>query len=86
MTRTDLKNKLANYYHESWSYWMKYLFQNSTLNNDGTVTIPSELVRRWKRQSSVDFKDLSVKEKDIDLDEADNLIKLLPIWKEEKNE
>ncbi len=32
--------KYASIAHEQWSDWMKYLFEKSTKNTDGTVTIP----------------------------------------------
>lgn len=67
---------LADYAHHSWSGWMAYLFEKSTLNPDGSVTIPKELVDRWKRQLSTDYKNLPNGEKESDRDEARNILEL----------
>lgn len=72
-----LKEKLADLCHNQWSGWMKYLFSKSTFNEDGSVTIPKELVSRWQRQLYTDYINLSDSEKESDLKEADKFIKLL---------
>lgn len=46
----DVREKLAEYAHNAWSGWMKYLFDKSIINNDGTCTIPKWAVERWQRQ------------------------------------
>ena len=43
-----LKEQFASQAHEQWSHWMKHLFKVSEENEDGSVTIPKELVDRWK--------------------------------------
>lgn len=62
--------KLAGYAHEAWSGWMRYLFEKSAENPDGSVTIPAELVKRWRRQLETPYEDLPEKEKDSDRIEA----------------
>lgn len=49
----------ASYAHDAWSGWMKYMFSLSNENDDGSVTIPVELVARWKRQMDTSYYDLS---------------------------
>ena len=73
----DIREKFAEYAHDAWSGWMKYLFRKSTLNDDGTVTIPKWAVDRWQRQASTAYKDLSEKEKDNDRDEADFMFEII---------
>jgi hypothetical protein len=70
------REQLADYAHDAWSGWMEYLFEKSKENSDGSVTIPTELVKRWKRQLNTSYKDLSEKEKNSDRDEADKMIKI----------
>lgn len=70
------KDKVANLCHEQWSGWMIYLFGKSNQNPDGSVTIPKDLVDRWKRQLNTPYTELSAKEKDSDKIEADKFIKL----------
>ncbi len=68
-----MREKLAALAHEQWSGWMKYLFSKSTLNDDGSVTIPADLARRWARQVCTKYEALSEKEKESDRKEADKV-------------
>lgn len=74
---SDLKIRLANLCHKQWSGWMKYLFDKSIKNEDGTVTIPKWAVDRWERQVNTDYKDLSKEERESDIKEARKFIKLI---------
>jgi len=69
--------KLAEYAHKAWSGWMQYLFEKSTENEDGTVTIPKWAVDRWKRQANTDYKDLPESEKVSDREEARKIMDTL---------
>lgn len=69
--------KLADIQHEIWSHWMKYLFEVSTLNKDGSVTIPADKVKRWKRQMNTHYLDLPSDEKKSDLEQARKVIAVL---------
>ena len=71
------REQLADYAHKAWSGWMDYLFSNSVLNDEGTVTIPKDLVDRWKRQIDTDYADLSDKEQSSDLKEADKILDIV---------
>jgi len=72
-----LREKLAKYAHDAWSGWMKYLFEKSTKNPDGTVTIPKWAVDRWTRQMNTDYWDLSQDERESDRKEADKIIDIM---------
>lgn len=74
---TTLREQLADYAHASWSGWMKYLFDKSTQNEDGSVTIPASLVERWQRQMSTEYPDLPEEEKLSDLVEADRIMEVI---------
>ena len=65
---------LAEYAHNAWSGWMKYLFNLSKHNLDESVTIPKELVDRWKRQLSTSYEELPEHEKESDQVEAKKII------------
>ena len=67
---TELVEFLADYAHGAWSDWMKYMFGKSTINADGTCTIPAGLVQRWQRQMNTFYADLSETEKESDRNEA----------------
>jgi len=72
-----LIEKLADYAHEAWSGWMKYLFEKSSSSEDGSVTIPKELVDRWTRQLETPYEDLSEEEKASDRKEAYKMLNIV---------
>jgi hypothetical protein len=74
---TDLTEKLADLAHRQWSGWMEYLFEKSTLNDDGTVTIPKWAADRWKRQVETAYADLPEEEKESDREEARRVIEAI---------
>lgn len=76
----ELSQVFADYVHKSWSKWMRYLFQQSTRNEDGTVTIPKEFVDRWTRQMDTNYEDLSASEQLSDIDEAYEIIAIFDDW------
>lgn len=69
--------KLADVQHEIWSHWMKYLFEVSVQNDDGTVTIPADKVENWKRQMVTRYADLSSKEQESDIEQAQKVVAAL---------
>jgi len=73
----NLFEQLAKLSHEQWSKWMKYLFEKSVLNLDGTITIPEWAVERWKRQINTTYLELSEEEKQSDREEATKVMALI---------
>jgi hypothetical protein len=73
------RDLLAEYAHQAWAGWMKYMFSKGTLNPDGTITIPDWAVTRWTRQMLTDYADLPESEKVSDLEEADKMITIARI-------
>lgn len=73
----ELVEQLADYAHEAWSGWMKYLFRLSDMNTDGTITIPVKLVTRWFFQTKTKYKDLSEDMKLSDRKEAEKMIAIM---------
>lgn len=67
---------LAALEHDQWAGWMRYLFDRSSLNPDGSVTIPAELVRRWGRQMRIEYEDLPAGERESDRVEARKVLSL----------
>lgn len=72
-----LREELAEYAHDAWSGWMRYLFEKSTKNDDGTVTIPSWAVERWTRQMNTPYDELPEEEKESDRAEADRMLEIV---------
>lgn len=71
------REQLADYAHEAWSGWMRYLFTKSTRNADGTVTIPAWAVERWERQVATPYAQLPDGEKASDRTEADRMLAIV---------
>ncbi len=69
-----LREKLAELAHNQWARWMEYLFSKGTFNEDGTWTMPSWAVRRWKRQMETPYSELSESEQDSARSEADKFL------------
>lgn len=67
-------DKIAAIQHQIWSHWMKYLFEVSVQNEDGSVTIPASKVNRWKCQMNTSYDDLSDSEKLSDIEQAMKVI------------
>ncbi len=74
---SDLLEKLANYEHNRWSRWQKYLHSCSIKNSDGSITIPKDKVDRWERQLNTNYDELSEEEKESDRKEAIRIIAIL---------
>jgi hypothetical protein len=72
-----LREKLAEYAHEAWSRWMRYLFSKSIVNSDGSVTILVSLVKRWARQMNTDYLMLLNSEQQSDILEADKMLSII---------
>ena len=72
-----VRENLAKYAHNAWSGWMRYLFEKSIFNNDGTVTIPKWAVSRWQRQANTLYAQLPENEKQSDRAEANNILDAL---------
>jgi hypothetical protein len=70
-------DEIADLQHEIWSHWMRYLFEVSLQNDDGTVTIPADKVERWKRQIITKYVDLSDNEQNSDLEQARKIVDLI---------
>ena len=83
MKYNDLIEQLANYEHDRWTRWQKYLFSKCILKDDGSLIIPKEFVDRWSRQTNANYTNLSNEEKEYDRKEA---IKILNLIKESKHE
>lgn len=76
--------KLADIEHSRWSKWQKYLHEQCVKNDNGSLTIPYELVIKWQKQMTTPYAELTEKEKKSDrdlviedLDKLRDIVKLL---------
>lgn len=81
-TRQTCREALAEYAHEAWSGWMKYLFGKTEtserfFSGEIVVVIPRWAVDRWQRQMNTPYADLPESEKESDRAEADKMLAIL---------
>ncbi|UYK72914.1 hypothetical protein [Xanthomonas sacchari] len=69
--------ELAAIEHKRWAHWQSYLHSLCSLQNDGSLVIPSQLVERWERQIATTYKNLSEDEKESDRDQVREYLKVI---------
>lgn len=72
----ELIEQLAAIEHERWSHWQRYLHSKCFKNNDGSLTIPANLVERWSKQIHTEYYNLTEDEKESD---REQVMKYLPL-------
>lgn len=81
-----MKNKredLANYAHEAWAGWMKYMMSKcvALVPDDKSepvkVAVPRALYDRWKFQVETNYADLPEEMKPSDRNEADKILAIV---------
>lgn len=75
--REDLLEALAALEHERWSHWQRYLHSKCIPGEDGSLTIPAELVTHWTAQISTPYADLSETEKESDREQVRQSLELI---------
>jgi hypothetical protein len=61
---------LAAIEHERWSRWQRHMHKQGKIESDGSLRIPSELVRRWEQEMATPYSGLSEAAKDSDRDQV----------------
>jgi hypothetical protein len=61
---------LAAIEHERWAHWQQYLHSQCVRQEDGSLTIPVELVSRWQAQINAPYAELSEREKSSDREQV----------------
>ena len=79
-----VREQLANYAHESWSGWMKYMFGKSIpykpekiQAEEGALIIPKWAVDRWTYQMNRVYNELPEDMKETDRKEADKILEII---------
>lgn len=63
---SELLEELASVEHERWSHWQRYLHSRCIRGEDGSLTIPPDLVDQWTTQIETEYPNLSEMEKESD--------------------
>lgn len=82
--KDELREDLAEYAHEVWSGWMKYMlddvrsFEASTgIGSAKMLVLRNKWVERWRRLMNTSYADLSESEKQSDREEADKMLEII---------
>ncbi len=73
----ELIEKLAAIEHARWARWQGYMHSQCVKNDDGSLTIPAELVERWQRQIDTPYLALTEKEKESDREQVDTYLPVI---------
>ena len=72
-----LLEQCASIEHARWAKWQAYMHSKCTKNDDGSLTIPAELVARWQKQIDTHYDELSEEEKDSDREQVQAYLPLV---------
>ena len=74
-TKVGIREQVAEIQHDKiWAHWTKYQFSKCVQNEDGSLTIPADLVDRWRRQAETPYSELTEEEKESDRHQADKVL------------
>lgn len=75
-----LIDELAAIEHGRWAHWQRYVHDKGQRQTDGSIILPADLVDRWERQISTEYKDLTNEEKESDREQVRKYLPLLTRW------
>ncbi|MFJ3958886.1 hypothetical protein [Arthrobacter sp. NPDC090010] len=61
---------LAAIEHERWAHWQQYVHDQCERQDDGSLVIPADLVRRWQEQIETPYSGLSDEEQESDREQV----------------
>lgn len=77
LAREELLEALATVEHERWAHWQRYLHSKCIPGDDGSLTIPADLVERWTVQITTPYDGLSEVEKESDRDQVRKTLEVI---------
>jgi hypothetical protein len=73
----SLIETLAAAEHDRWSHWQRYMHEQCRPSDDGSLTIPPNLVARWTKQMSAPYSELTEDEKESDREQVRRYIPII---------
>lgn len=70
LNRQDVLDRLAEIEHERWAHWQRFVHDSCHEQEDGSLVIPVEMVRRWERQIATPYSELTEAERDSDIEQV----------------
>jgi hypothetical protein len=72
-----LMERLASVEHERWAHWQRYVHEQCTRAEDGSLVIPAELAQRWAVQIATPYARLTEVEKESDREQVRRYLPIL---------
>lgn len=60
--------------HDIWAHWMNYFFTQCVEQPDGSLVVPADKVKRWKRLANTSFMALTEEEAKSDYEIAEQYL------------
>ena len=73
----QIVEQLASKEHERWAHWQSYVHGKGQRQPDGSLLIPAEFVRKWERQISTQYSQLTEAEKESDREQVRKYLPLI---------
>lgn len=77
MNEQELIERLADKEHASWARWMTYLFSQCEKQEDGSLRIPSALVKHWQQEIDTPYSELPERYKQSDRNEVAHILPII---------
>ncbi|WP_334001379.1 hypothetical protein [Burkholderia gladioli] len=73
----EILEQLAAAEHDRWAHWQRYMHSKAIRNNDGSLTIPADLVSRWERLMETPYTELTDDERQSDREQVQRYLPVL---------
>ena len=70
-------DELAAVEHERWAHWQRYIHVKGTIQPDGSLVLPSDLVRHWQIQIETPYAALTEIERESDREQVRRYLPLI---------
>jgi hypothetical protein len=77
LTSGTLMEHLSAIEHGRWAHWQRYMHTKCARADDGSLTIPAELVQRWEEQIATPYAQLPESEKESDREQVRRYLPVL---------
>ncbi len=72
-----VREALAEYAHNAWSRWMRFMLGKGAKNEDGSIYMSPELIARWERQMNTPYQELTPEDRVSDRNEAHRIMDIV---------
>ncbi|MER8606016.1 hypothetical protein NKH48_20130 [Mesorhizobium sp. M1233] len=74
---SSIFEKLAAIEHDRWSHWQRYMHSKCSMQADGSLLIPPNLVAQWERLIALPYDHLDEDEKNSDREQVQRYLPVI---------